>query len=261
MKLKLDDDGHAVLVDGKPVYVADDGKEFPIDGGQLYGRVRDLTTENAGHRKAKDEAEAKLKPFEGIADPAVALKALETVANIKDGELVAAGKVDEIRAGAKKAAEEASAAALKARDDQIAALTTDNGKLQTQIVGEMIGGAFARSKFVAEKVAVPPPMLEKTYGGNFKIEDGKVVAYDASGTQIFSRVTGESASFDEALEILISADPYKDHILKGQMGAGGGAANGGAAGGAKTLPRSQFEKLPPADQMAKMKEGFTLTEA
>lgn len=260
MKLKLDDAGNAVLVDGKPVYVADDGKEFPIDGGQLYGRVRDLTTENAGHRKAKEDAETKLKGFDGIADPTAALKALETVANIDAGQLVAAGKVEEIKAGAKKAAEDAAAAALKARDDQIAALTTDKDKLQGQLVGEMIGGAFARSKFVAEKVAVPPPMLEKTYGGNFKIEDGKVIAYDANG-QIFSRVTGQPASFDEALEILIAADPYKEHILRGTGAAGSGAQGGGGGTGGKTLPRSQFEKLPPADQMTKMKEGYTLTEA
>lgn len=262
MKLKLDDAGHAVLVDGKPIYVADDGKEFPIDGGQLYGRVRDLTTENAGHRKAKEDAEGKLKSFEGIEDPAAALAALETVKNISTGDLTTAAKVQEIKDAAKRAAEEQVAAANKASAEQLATLTGERDKLQADLYDEKIGGAFSRSKFIADKIHSPTDMVQATFGKAFKVEDGVTVAYDHTGNKIYSRARpGELANFDEALEELVSQYPNRDNILKGQMGAGGGAGNGGGGSGGKTLPRSQFEKLPAADQMAKMKEGFTLTEA
>lgn len=39
MKLKLDDNGNAVLQDGKPVYVHDDGKEIAFDALQA-GKLR-----------------------------------------------------------------------------------------------------------------------------------------------------------------------------------------------------------------------------
>lgn len=262
MKLKLDDAGNAVLVDGKPVYVADDGKEFPIDGGQLYGRVRDLTTENANHRKAKEDAEGKLKAFEGIDDPEAARKALETVANIDAGQLVAAGKVEEIKAGAKKAAEEQIAAAMKKANEDLGAAKATITDLEGALHKEIVGGNFARSKYIADKIAVPADIMQAMFGAQFKVEDGKLAAYDATGIRIPSIANpGEMAGFDEAMEAIVSAYPNRDAILRGQVGAGGGAGHGGGTGGAKSMARSQFEKLPPADQMAKMKEGFTLTEA
>jgi hypothetical protein len=81
---------------------------------------------------------------------------------------------------------------------------------------------------IAEKLAVPADMVQATFGNRFKIEDGKVVAYDANGNKIFSRARpGELADFDEALETLVEQYPYKDHILKGSGANGGGAPTGG----------------------------------
>lgn len=251
-------------VDGdKPIYEAEDGKVTAFDAPGTVANIGRLNGEAKANRERAEKAETSLKAFEGITDAEAARKALETVANIKDGELISAGKAEEIKAGAKKAAEDAVAAAQRTHADQVATLTSERDAFQAQLYSEKVGGAFARSKFVAEKVAVPPPMLEKTYGANFKIEEGKLVPYDANGGKIYSRVRPtEFADFDEAIEIMISADPYKDHILKGQVGAGGGASNGGGVNGAKTMPRSQFEKLTPAEQHTKMvKEGYTLTEA
>ena len=42
MKLKLDDQGHAVIQDGKPVFVHDDGKEVAIDVPTMQTRIGDL---------------------------------------------------------------------------------------------------------------------------------------------------------------------------------------------------------------------------
>lgn len=254
---------YAEMQDDKPVYEADDGKVIAFDAPGTVASIGRLNGEAKANRERAEKAEGALKAFDGISDVDAARKALETVANIKDGELISAGKAEEIKAGAKKAAEDAVAAAQKAFTEQLATVTGERDVLQGQLYAEKVGGAFARSKFVAEKVHTPPPMLEKAFGSNFKIEDGKLVPYDGNGGKIYSRVRPtEFADFDEAIEIMISADPYKDHILKGTVGAGGGAANGGpGSGGAKTMARSQFDKLSPAEQHAKMtKEGYTLTE-
>ncbi|MBI5940665.1 MAG: hypothetical protein HY859_09585 [Caulobacterales bacterium] len=246
MKLKLDEAGHVVVVDGKPVYTHDDGKDVPFDAVATVATISRLNGEAKGHREAKEAAETKLKGFEGIEDPDAAKKALETIANIDAGQLLTAGKVDEIKRAAVLAAEEQVKAAQKAADDQIKDITGQRDTLKGQLDSALIGGSFANSKFVAEKVAVPKHMLQSTYGQNFKVEDGKVVPYDASGNKLFSRARpGEVADFEEALELLISADPFKDHILKGQIGAGGGANNGGGgnSGGKREVRRADFDKM------------------
>lgn len=271
MKLKTIDvqvDGKTVTVAvldsaGLPVYVHEDGKEIGFDAAGATSRITALNGEAKTHREAKEKAEGALKAFEGIADPAAAIKALETVANLDQGQLVTAGKVEEIKAAAKKAAEEQVAAAVKGYEDQLTERTGQRDTLQTQLNTSIKGNAFGNSKFVQDKVAVPRPMLEKTYGDHFKVEEGKLVPYDTAGNKIYSRANpGEVAEFDEALEIIISSDPYKDHILKGQVGAGGGASQpGGGQGGGKTISRAEFAKLSPTDQMTKVtKDGFTVTD-
>src|SRR5674476_814050 len=99
MKLKLDDAGAVVLADGKPVYVHDDGKELPFDAATVATIAR-LNAEAKGHREGKERAETALKAFEGLEDPVAARKALETVKNFKDKQLVDAGEVERVKAEA-----------------------------------------------------------------------------------------------------------------------------------------------------------------
>jgi len=242
---------YAEVQDGKPVFVGDDGKDIAFDAPGTAATITRLNGEAKGHRERAEKAEASLKAFEGITDPAAAKKAMETVGNLDAKKLIDAGEVDKVKAEI-----------TKSFQAQLDAAEAKAAKLEGDLYGEKIGGAFARSKFAEEKIAVPRHMLQKTYGDAFKIEDGKVVAYDGHGNKIFSRAKpGELADFDEALELLVSADPYKDHILKGQTGAGGGAGQGDAGkGGGKTITRAAFTALAPAEQMAKAREGVTVTD-
>jgi hypothetical protein len=266
MKLKtITQDGktYAEVQDGKPVYVHDDGKEVPFDAPTTAATITRLNGEAKAHREAKEAAEAKLKTFEGIEDGEAAKKALETVKNLKDGDLVTAGKVEEIKAAAKKAAEEQVAAAAKASGETIANLTGERDKLQADLYSEKIGGAFSRSKFIADKVAIPADLLQAQFGQRFKVEDGKTVAYDAAGNKIYSRTKpGELADFDEALETIVDSYAHKDAILKGTGNSGGGArqGNGGQTNGAKTISRAEFDALPPVERSVKMAGGFTVTD-
>ncbi|AOZ14951.1 hypothetical protein AA042_21620 [Pseudomonas lundensis] len=217
MKLKLDENGNAVLQDGKPVYVHDDGKEVAFDAPGTVATITRLNSEAKGHRERAENAEKAVKAFEGIDDPAAAKKALATVANLDAKTLVDAGEIEKVKAEISKA--------FQLQLDEV------TGKAQTfeqQLYAEKIGGSFSRSKFIADKLAVPADMVQATFGQNLKVEDGKVVAYDAQGQKIFSRARpGELADFDEAIETLVSQYPHRDHILKSSGANGGGAQNGG----------------------------------
>lgn len=216
MKLKLDENGHVVVQDGKPVYVEDDGAEVAFDAPGTRSTITRLNAEAKDNRLRAKAAEDAIKAFEGIDDPAAAKKALETMANLDAKKLVDAGEIEKVKGEISKAFQ--------------TQLDEANGKAQTfeqQLYAEKIGGSFARSKYIADKLAVPADMVQATFGQSLKIEDGKVVAYDAQGQKIFSRSRpGELADFDEAIETLVSQYPHRDHILKGSGATGSGALNG-----------------------------------
>lgn len=230
MKLKtveIDGKQYAEVQDGKPLFVEDDGKEVAFDAVGTRSTITRLNSEAKQHRERAEAAEKTMKAFEGIEDAAAARKALETVANLDAKRLVDAGEIEKVKSEISKAFQ--------------SQLDEANGKAQTleqQLYGEKIGGSFARSKVIAEKLAVPADMVQAAFGSRFKIEEGKVVAYDANGNKIFSRARpGELADFDEALETLVDSYPHKDHILKSSGANGGGAPNGG---GKPTVPKGNL---------------------
>ncbi|KMN06756.1 MAG: DUF6651 domain-containing protein [Pseudomonas helleri] len=261
MKLKLDEQGHVVVQEGKPVYTHDDGKDVPFDAPSAVSKITALNSEAKGHREAKEAAEARAKAFEGIEDPEKARAALATVANLDAGQLVQAGKVEEIKAAAIAATEEKFKAQVSTLTDQVKAVTAERDTTTGILYQEKIGGAFGRSKFVSDKIAVPPDMLQNTFGKAFKVEDGKVVAYGDDGNKIYSRTRpGELADFDEALESLVERYPHRENILKSSGATGGGAKGGGNGGGAKSLPRAAFDALDPAAKAAHARSGGTVTD-
>lgn len=221
MKLKtieIDGKVYAEVQDEKPVYIEEDGKEVAFDAVGTRTTISRLNAEAKSHRERAENAEKIAKAFEGIDDAAAAKKALETVKNLESKQLIDAGEVEKVKEEIAKAYQ--------------AQLEEAQNKAQTyeqQLYAEKIGGSFARSKLIAEKLAVPADMVQAAFGSRFKIEDGKVVAYDAQGQKIFSRARpGELADFDEALETLVDQYPHKDHILKGSGANGGGAGASGA---------------------------------
>jgi len=252
MKLKLDDQGHAVLQDGKPVYVHDDGKEVAFDAVSTVATITRLNTEAKTHREGKEAAERALKAFDGIEDGAAAKKALDIVSKLDQKKLVDAGEIDTVRNEISKA--------FQAQLDEVG---TKAATFEKQLYEEKIGGAFSRSKYIGEKLAIPADLVQSRFGSAFKIEDGKTVAYDNHGNKIFSRVRpGEIADFDEAIETLVEQYPHRDHILKGTGASGSGASNNGGNGGngKKSLNRSQFDALDPQGKHAHVSAGGEVTD-
>lgn len=246
MPFKYDEAGNIAVQDvgGKklPVFIGSDGKEVPFDADQAVGKISSLNGEAMSHRQRAETAEASLKSFEGITDPAAALKALETVKNLDDKKLVDAGEVEKVKAEA-----------IKSVEDKYAPTVQRAADLEAQLNQHLIGGAFSGSKFIAEKFAAEGPagveIARALFANRFKVEDGKLVAYDAAGGKIYSRTRhGELADADEAIELMVDAYPHKAHILKGSGASGSGAHGGNGAGGKKTMTRAQFSQLSPADQ-------------
>jgi hypothetical protein len=220
VKLKLDENGHAVLSDGKPVYVYDDGKEVAFDAPATVSKISALNAEAKTHREGKEAAEKIAKAFEGI-DAEAARKALDTMAKLDQKKLVDAGEIDTVRAEISKAFQ-----------SQLDEATGKAKTLEEQLYAEKIGGSFSRSKFIADKLAIPADLVQARFGNAFKVEDGKTVAYDHHGQKIYSRARpGELADFDEAIESLVEQYPNRDSILKGTGSSGAGASDGGKGGG------------------------------
>jgi hypothetical protein len=256
MKLKLDEQGHAVLTEGKPVYVHDDGKEIPFDAPNAISKISQLNGEAKGHRERAEAAETKLKTFEAITDPAAALRALDTVKNLDAKKLVDAGDVEKVKL-------EAIAALKDQYEPKIKALTKERDDAAQALQSELIGGAFARSPLIVgdkATLAIPADLVQAKFGTAFKVESGKVVGYE-NGKPIYSRTQpGEVAGFDEALGLLIEKYPGRDAILKSSGAQGGGARGGSGTAGGKTLTRDAFETKSPAERSEFFKNGGTLTD-
>lgn len=57
MKLKLDENGHVVVSDGKPVYVNDEGKDIAFDVSGTVATIARLNGEAKSHRERAETAE------------------------------------------------------------------------------------------------------------------------------------------------------------------------------------------------------------
>lgn len=245
-KLKVDDKGLPILDPaGHYIYIKPDNSEFVADIAQMFGKITELGTESATNRRRAETAEAAVKVFEGL-DPAAARTALQTVKDIKDGDLINKGKLEEVRTEITKS--------LQATID---AGTTENASLKSRLNNTLLTNAFASSKFVKDKLVIPVDLVQAAFGSNFSIDDaGKIKAKSADGNTVYSRKTaGVEAELDEALEILVDAYPNKASILKGaNVGGTGNQGRGGGTGNQKVYKRDAYEAMDPAGKSAAMKE-------
>jgi hypothetical protein len=101
MKLKtieVEGKTYAEVADGKPLFVADDGKDVAFDAPGTVATISRLNGEAKSHREGKEAAEKALKAFEGIEDPSKAIEALNTVSNLDAKKLIDAGEVEKVKA-------------------------------------------------------------------------------------------------------------------------------------------------------------------
>lgn len=242
---KKDADGKLASDDkGNPIWIDANGGERAL-GGDTVNR---LNGEAAQLRRERDDARTALEPFKDL-DAGKAREAIDKLTKIDQKKLIDSGEVDRVKEEFGKQ----YTAQIVERDKTI-------GELQAQRDGLIKSNAFAQSAFIRERIAVPPDMFTATFGGNFKVEDGKVIAYDQHNNKIMSEKRfGEPADIDEAFTTLVNNHPHKDTILRATDHKGtGGQGGGGGRGGVRTMLRRDFDKLGPADSAdaaAKMQTG------
>ncbi len=236
---KMDGDKIAVDADGNPIWLSATGQESSVKGET----IANLNAEARTHRTAKEAAEAALAKYRDasgkLIDPETATRAIETISKIDAKTLIDAGKVDEVRE--------------QMRNEftgQITELNNGLAERDNKINAMMIDGVFKGSEFIAERVAMPRDFFESNMRGNFKVEDGKIAAYDKAGNRIMSKKSvGDYADPNEALEILVDQHPQKDHILKApDAGGSGNNGGGGNRGGGRTIKRADFDAFDPLKQ-------------
>ena len=243
MKLLLDDEGHAVLKDEKPVYVHDDGQEVAFDAPGSMQKIKELNGESAKHRKEAQAFKEQLEKF-GETKPEDAIKAIQTLNNLDDKKLVDAKEVEVLKRNLSETFE-----AEKTK------LSSELETKDSQIYDLLIGNRFAESAYLAEKVIIPSDMCRQSFGNNFKVENdgngGLTVNGYLKGEKIFSREhPGEPAGFEESLRVIIDAYPMKDRILKAPNSGGSGSGGGQNNTNGQATPKTSQEKI--ASGLAKM---------
>jgi hypothetical protein len=230
------------------VHYVQEGGKYRLDAEGVED-VTGLKTALERERDANRDAQKRLKAFEGLDDPAAAIKALETMKNIDQKKLIDAGEVDKV----KKEISDGFAC-------QVAELTQKLTDKDGHIYKLEVSNRFAQSKFINEKTVLPPDIAEATFGKNFKVEDGRVVGYIGENRIYKKTNPAELADLDEALEVMIDSYPLKDRIMKASGKSGSGAEGGGKSGNGKVMNRTDFDALSPKARAEYMESGGTLQE-
>lgn len=246
MKLKLNEDGNAVVQDGKPVYVHDDGQEIAFDAPSAMNKISELNAESAKHRRSAKEVKEKLAVF-GDIDPDKAVEAVKIVQDLDDKKLVDAGEMDRLKASLSESftrEKNSFKDQLSAKDKLIRKLT--------------VSSQFAQSDFIRSKTVLTPDIAESAFGNAFDVEehDGRIdVVGKLNGNPIYSRERpGEYANFEEALGVILDARSDKASILRAAGSSGSGAHGGNGTGGNpqdnpwQTGDRTAQAKLIKADR-------------
>jgi hypothetical protein len=205
----------AVILEGMPVLVYDDGREAPLDFVHLIGSVKTTSNERDKLREKVAAAETAAKAFEGL-DVAEARKALETVKTLSAKQLENAAEVKRIQDEAQTTLREQLATKEAEHKTTVEKLTGDLNEVT-------LSSSFGNSKFVADKMARPIPLIRSYFGPYFTVQDGAVVTLVDGKPLMSKQRPGEYANFDEALEYRVMSDPFKDDWIKGPNSAGGGA--------------------------------------
>jgi len=243
-KLKLGDNDQPVYQDGKFVLVLDDGSETAFDAVGAYVTFGTIREERDTWKGKAEATSAELVKFGKTAeDRSKTLELAGKARAFDDKKLVDAGKVDEVVAERLKAAKtewDTEKQGLAAKAEQLSA------RLRRNLVSKQI----AASK-VFEDYLITPDLFEAKYGVHFDVdgdEDHVIAFSDAQHkSPIYSRSDlTKHASVDEAVSILLKADPNHDRWKKGVN------ANGsGATGNAQTGGRGDDSSLPPEERLAR----------
>lgn len=228
-KLKLDKDNHAVLQDGKPVYIKEDGEEMAFDANLAFNKHHQLNEENKEWRLKLEEANKTLKQFEKI-DPAKYEEYAEIAGKFKESEMAKNGELEKLKQELAQTSEKKIKEVEETWQARYTAKAEEAAKFANQYNKTVIGNQFLNSKYIKENLIVPPDVIEKMFGERFTIdpERNKVIALDEAGKPMLSEdKIGSVADFDEAVKLMMKQYPHRDTLMKPSGVPGGGMGNNG----------------------------------
>lgn len=250
MPFKKADDGNLVLSEnGMPIYVGPDGSEKPYDVDTRAKQIAELTEKASNRGKELDALKARYAALAEIEDIAAYVedykKNADTVASLKD-------KDREQEANIQKRISEAVKAAVSPVSSERDTLKAELEKTVASLNQAVIGNAFGRSKYAAEKL-VNAALAQQLFEGSFYVKDGKAIGRDASGNDIYG--SDGIANFDEALCKLVEASPFKDNIIKSSPGGSGSDSSRHMSNDKGKMSYEEAGKLSMEDYIKARKEG------
>lgn len=129
-------------------------------------------------------------------------------------------------------------------------LTDKSGKLHKLVVDQGLTDALVKAGIAPQYMDAARALIKSTTKAEISEKDGNAIA-QIDGKELTEFVTSWA-----------QGDSGKHFVAAGNNGGGGSnGSNGGSKGaGAKTMKRSEFEALPPADKVTFSKDGGKLTD-
>jgi len=224
-------------INGNPLYITEDKEEIEVSRDEYVKKVASLIEGEKKWRDKHNEVEKGFVTFrekyKNIKNPEEAFNAIETVKNLGNKKLIDAGEVEKVKAEIKKVFEDENTTLKQKIAEKDEILQKALSEKDNIIYKLTVSNKFASSPFIKEKTVYTPTKMEKIYGDHFKVEEGKPVGYLKDEKIYSKKEPGELASFEEALSIIIDADPEKDEILKGTQQSGSGSQGSENATGGK----------------------------
>ena len=198
---------------------------------ELLREVMDKKAKLKTAAETVEKLEARIKEFDGL-DAKEIKTLLAQRLEAEQKELEAKGEFDKVKAQMR----EAHQVEVKSLAEQIKDLSAKIQARDQSIDDLSIGHAFANSKFIGEKLVLPPNKTRIVFGSHFERDDkGRIVAYDKpkgeSNRAPLVDANGDPLGFEDALAKLVDRDPDKDQILRASIKPGAGSGTGPAAGG------------------------------
>ncbi len=224
----------------RALYTEFDGKYvLELDGLESHPDARALKNaldkERETRRKATKRAEelqAEADRYKDI-DPDRAREAMAKLQEIKDSELIDAGKIDELvtsRTERLRADAEAQIAAIqKARDEAAQQAETLRAQLSSEMIDNRIKDVAIQA---GARASAMPDVLARARSVWRLNDEGRPVAYRDADTPIYGKDGNAPLGMDEWVESLAGE---ASHLFEANRGSG---ANGAGSDSGRTAPKT-----------------------
>lgn len=222
-----------------------EGEEFQLDveGMVPKAQLDEFRENNRELNRKLTEATSELKKFEGV-DIAKWKEGQELERKVKEGELVKAGKIDEVL-------QSRLDPILKAHEAKERTWTEE----RTQMARDLdVLTIDTKLQEIAVKKGIQPTAVEDMLARGRRIfsrKEGKVVAIEKDGTPVLDK-EGHHLTMDTWLDGLSSDAP---HLFQASGGGGAQHNGNGSPGAGKIMKAGEFDKLSPAQQMETAKQA------